>query len=225
MKGKGVTADELCARYPLLWHMAEDGTWPSIAANGLKSTSELLDFYGYTGRDRHKVESQHRASSHILDAAGLPPAVIRDQAPIHEPTLAGVLENGLTPADWYRILNERVFFWVSANRLDRLLQAKRYRGTAHTVVVVETEKLLGQCGPDVTLCPMNSGNTMMVAMPRGSDTFARLDTYPFHERRRAGLEPVAELAVTGSVDNVKTVAVRVERRAPGEAPTLLWQRP
>jgi hypothetical protein len=117
-------------------------------------------------------------------------------------------------------LNARVFFWVSERRLDSLLQAKRYRGSAHTIVVVDTRKLLNAHELDITLCPMNSGNTMMIAMPRGKDTFAPLASYPYHERRKAGLEPVVELAVKERVADIQTVAVRAERRASGSSPLL-----
>jgi hypothetical protein len=221
--GAGVTVDELCFKYPLVWHMAEDGTWPSIAANGLLSTSALLDLYGYAGETRAAVESHYRPTSVSINAHGHPTVVIRDQGPIHEPTLRRVLTDGLQPSDWYRMLNERVFFWVSERRLETLLQAKRYRDSAHTIVVVDTRKLLNAHEPDVTLCPMNSGNTMMIAMPRGTDTFAPLASYPYHERRKAGLEPVVELAVKEGVANIETVAVRAERRASGASPSLIWR--
>jgi hypothetical protein len=221
----GVTREEFCTRYPLLWHMAEDGTWDSIDRYGLLSTSSLLDLYGINGPDRALIEGQHRLESIELKTDGLPTSVVRDQAPMHEPTLAKILTDGLTPSDWYRILNERVFFWVSARRLDKLLGARRYRDRAHTIVVVETGALLDRYHDRVTLCPMNSGNTMMIAMPRGLKTFAPLDEYPFFERHQAGLEPVVELAVQGKVEDIRTVAVRVERRAPGGEPVVLWQRP
>lgn len=221
----GVSEITLSRRYPTLWHMTQDGTWPSIDSNGLRSTSSLLDLYGVIGRDRERIECEHRGQSVELLAPGLPVAVVRDQAPIHEPTLAKVLRDDLTPQEWYRILNERVFFWVSAARLETMLGARRYRDRAHTIVVVETEALLRRYRDSITLSPMNSGNTMMIAMPRGADTFGPLDTYPFEERRLAGKEPVVELAVCGEVHPVREVAIRVERRAPGDALRVLWERP
>lgn len=221
----GISEGDFCARYPLLWHMAEDATWPSIQAHGLRSTSSLLDLYGIEGDERARLETEHRSEAVELRAPRLPVAVIRDQAPIHEPTLATVLRDGLTPSDWYRILNERVFFWVSEKRLDGLLAARLYRDRAHTVVVADTQSVLDQHRDDVTLTPMNTGNTRMIAMPRGLDTFASLAEYPFEERRRAGKEPVVELAVMGMISEVERLAVRVERRAPGGASSLIWEHP
>ena len=45
-----MTVDELLATYPRLWHMAMDGSWPSIEKRGLLSTSALLELYGYCYR-------------------------------------------------------------------------------------------------------------------------------------------------------------------------------
>jgi hypothetical protein len=211
----GIPAEEFVERYPLLWHMAEDGTWPAIRQQGLLSTSSLLDAYGVKGAAREKLEGQRRPSYVEVSGHGLPGAVIRDQAPISESVLARVLTGDLTPGDWYRILNSRVFFWVSEERLERLLRARLYRDRAHTVLVVDTAELLRRHGSRVTLSPINSGNTMMNARPRGLETFQPLESYPFDERRRAGLTPVVELAVEGSVPDIATLVVRVERRLPG----------
>lgn len=218
----GISPDEFVARFPLIWHMAEDGTWASIQRFGLRSTSSLLDLYEITGTKREHIESCHRPSSVLLRAKGLPEAVIRDQAPINEAVLASVLDDGLTPADWYRILNSRVFFWVTESRLERLLEARLYRARPHTVVAVDSRRLLERNLDRVTLSPINSGNTMMVAMRRGLQTFLPLHQYPFQERRGQGKVPVVELAVEGMVADIEKVTVRVEHRAPGAQPVQLW---
>jgi hypothetical protein len=58
-----VTEEELVSIYPRLWHMAEDGSWPSIADNGLLSTSALLDLYGVSGKSR--ARSRHREGQNL----------------------------------------------------------------------------------------------------------------------------------------------------------------
>jgi hypothetical protein len=40
---------DLIKIYPRLWHVAEDGSWPSISRYGLLRTSALLDLYEITG--------------------------------------------------------------------------------------------------------------------------------------------------------------------------------
>jgi hypothetical protein len=57
---------ELIARYPRLYHMAEDGSWPSIQAHGLLSTRAMLDHFEVTPDERrHFIQVIVRASGHL----------------------------------------------------------------------------------------------------------------------------------------------------------------
>lgn len=58
-----MTPDEVIVTFPRLWHMAADGSWPSIRDRGLLSTSALLDLYEVTGDERVSLESRHRPES------------------------------------------------------------------------------------------------------------------------------------------------------------------
>ena len=52
----GVAKDELAGKYPLLFHMAELGSWPSIERHGLRSTSMLLDLFEVSGSKLEDLE-------------------------------------------------------------------------------------------------------------------------------------------------------------------------
>jgi flagella basal body P-ring formation protein FlgA len=54
-------------------------------------------------------------------------ATINDNIPLIEKALTPYLDDGLEAADWYAMLNRRVFFWVTKNDADRFLQAKAQR--------------------------------------------------------------------------------------------------
>jgi hypothetical protein len=54
-------------------------------------------------------------------------AVIRDQKPMSDGGLVRALQDGLKPRDWYRILNKKVFFWLTRERLETLVNAREYR--------------------------------------------------------------------------------------------------
>src|SRR5262245_60128665 len=112
---------ELIERYPRLYHMAEDGAWPSIERHGLLSTSALLDLYGVDGAERVTIESSHRPDSIEINRDGLGTAVVRDQKPMSDAGLARCLQDGLSPEEWYRILNNKSFFWLTERRLLILL--------------------------------------------------------------------------------------------------------
>ena len=104
-------AAELIERYPRVYHMAEDHSWPSIERHGLLSTSALLDLYEISGAARRAIESARRASSVTITHQRHGTAVVRDQKPMHESALARCLDDEMTPAQWYRLLNAKVFFW------------------------------------------------------------------------------------------------------------------
>jgi hypothetical protein len=115
--------------------MAEAGSWPAIREHGLLSASALLDRFGVEGAAREAVEAARRPAKVPL---GHGEAVIRDNGPLNERKLARALQDGLTPPDWYRLLNARVFMWLSRKRLLRLHCAQAYRDEAHDVIEVES---------------------------------------------------------------------------------------
>jgi len=140
--------------------------------------------------------------------------------------LAAVLQDGMTPADWYRLLNSFVFFWPTHARLEILLGTRAYRDRAHTVLTVGTERLLADHGGSTYLSPINSGATLFNARPRGRDTFQRIADYPFAEmRRRRGLAgAIAEVAVKHGAVPVASALVSVERRHGATIVEEIWSR-
>ena len=221
-----MTGEELLRDAPRLHHMAEDGAWPSIRRHGLLSTSALLDLYGVEGAARDAIEARRRPAGVPLSRDGLPGAVVRDQRPLSDAGLRRCLDDGLSPADWYRILNARAFFWPSAARLRRLLGARAYRGQAQTVLTLDTASLLAVHGARVELSPINSGATIFGGPRRGRRTFLPLADYPFaawRAKRPAG-EGVVEVTVPGGVRDAADHVVLVERVIDGVV-TEVWRRP
>jgi hypothetical protein len=193
--------------------MAEDGSWDSISKHGLLSTSALLDHYAITGERRRAIESQHRPESIKISCDGLPDAIVRDQKPMSDAALKKCLRDGLTPTEWYEILNAKVFFWLSRKRLHKLLRAKAYRKFPQTVLTLRTETLLEAHREDILLSPINSGSTIMNPQPRGGDTFLSIAQYPLEQwlKKRSARDAVAELVVTGGVKDVMDHVIAVHR--------------
>ena len=205
--------EELLTDCPTLYHMAEDGSWPSIQERGLLSTTALLDLYGVTGAARAAIEERRRSASVSLEGLALPPAVIRDQLPMDDVGLGRCLPPHLTPPDWYRLLNQKVFFWLTRDRLVKLLKAGTYRDRPHTVIEVSARALVEAHRERIWFCPMNSGCTKPYPHPRDEQTFRRIPDYPYsywRKRRRRG-ERVVELAIDYSVPNIAEFATRVVR--------------
>jgi Family of unknown function (DUF7002) len=205
-----MSVEQLVRRYPRLYHMAESGSWQSVREHGLLSTSALLDLFEYRGRRRDAIESQHRPVSVEITHPRYGSAVIRDQKPMSDGALRRCLQ-GMTPQEWYRVLNSYVFFWLTPERLSTLLNAGSYKDEAHCVLELDTQSLVARHHRSILLSPMNSGCTRPFAHPRGRDTFKPIAEFPFDQRRNRGSNAVVELAVQYSVPDVRDFVVDVKQ--------------
>lgn len=216
--------EDLVRHYPYLYHMAESGSWPGIQKHGLLSTSALLDMFEVPKRERYAIESQWRPESITIRHATHGVAVIRDQKPLNEGTLRRLLD-GISTTQYYEQLNGKTFFWVRKERLERLLNARAYRGRVHCVLTVDTEALLARHQNDIWLAHINSGATFHGSGRRGIDTFKRISQYPFEEmKRKKGQDAIVELAVDYAVKDIADFVIRVEDWIGQDPVRTIWQR-
>lgn len=216
--------EEFVSTYPRLFHMAEDGCWPSVVRHGLRSTSALCDLFEVPAAQRLAIEERRRPKAVVLTHPEHGTVVIRDQRPFQEARLAGRLD-GMSMAEFHRLLNGKVFFWASEARLRRLLSAGLYRDRAHTVITMSTARLIERHREAVTLSAINSGATNFVPPRRGQGTFLPVSDYPFEEwrRRRGRSAAVVEVAVDYAVPDVRSVALRAARWLPSGDRITLWE--
>jgi hypothetical protein len=207
-----LTPELLAARYPRLYHMAEEGSWDSIQQHGLLSTTALLDLFEVPQDDRYALEARRRPESVSIHHPVHGTAWIRDNKPINETVLRRTLE-GMTEEEFYRTLNRRVFFWVSTDRLDRLRNAPPYRHRRHDVLELDTAALLARHHERVELSHLNSGAVHPAAnYPRGIGTFKPITRYAYGERRSISNEPLVELTVLYAVPDVSDFVIDVTTR-------------
>jgi hypothetical protein len=194
--------------------MAEDGTWPSIQRMGLLSTAALVDLYQPPEATRTTVLDAIRRQSVSLTHATLGSVVVRDQGPLK--FIDRCLLPGVSVQDFLDALNGRVFFWVTAQRLERLLRARLYKARPHLVLQVDTASLVSQYGDSIALAAYNTGSVHVPGLPaRGPATFVSISDYPYADwarRRGASGEPLVELTVPWSVPDIARHVVRVDRR-------------
>ena len=219
--------DELIARYPRLWHMAHDGAWPAIRDYGLMSASALLDAYNVQDPERHALRSCRRPDSVPLEADALPTAVIRDQKPMTDAALVRCLDDGLTPKDWYELLNSRTFFWLSRARIWTLLKARAYRDVRQTVLTLDTARLVAAHRDRIWLSPINSGATLFSPQRRGKQTFQRIAAFPYEARSagRADANNVVELVVDHSVSDIADFVLAVHSVQNDKIIGEVWRSP
>jgi len=203
--------EELILDCPILYHAASQGSWRSIRDHGLMSTSALLDRYEIQGKQRKDIEESRRPAEILISHDNLPNATIRDQLPMDDLGLRRCLPEYLNPSDWYKILNQKVFFWLSKDRLNRLLAAEAYQTKIHDVIEVDTRRLIEAYHNQIWLCPINSGYTKYVPAPRDEHTFKRIKDYPYQswrQNRKAG-DRVVELAIDYSVPDISDFVLQV----------------
>jgi hypothetical protein len=167
------------------------------------------------------LEARHRPQSVPLEHPRHGRAVIRDQKPMSDAGLRKCLRDGVTPEQWYRLLNGQVFFWLDADRLERLLGARAYRERRQTVLTVDTAALLARHADTVRLCPINSGATLYRPQPRGWDSFMSL---PDWAHPRGSRHPAVELTVRHSVPDLAAYVLLVEERGGGGPTRVLFRR-
>lgn len=221
-----VTVDELILHFPRLYHMAEGDSWPSIRKHGLLSVTALLDLFEVNGARRREIEGKRRPESVLIEHAACGRALIRDQKPMSESALRKCLV-GMEPEEWYRCLNRKVFFWVSEERVTRLLGARAYRDRAHCVIVADTAAVIRRHQREITLGAINSGSTIFNPQPRGASTFLPISEYPFEEwvkRRGAPRKAVVELAVDYSVPDIREHTIRVDLVKGGRVLEAIYRR-
>ena len=203
---------------PFVYHLAEAENWPSIQRDGLFSTRALLERTGIGSSLRDSVEREHRPTRTIL-SSGL---VIRDQKPMPPAALQRCLV-GLTTAQWYQLLNSKVFFWFDIERLNR--QRLACGSFPQVVLKVATERLLNCHAAETALTPINTGNARRKPALRGAATFVPysvwVDTVWLSEAQALGTRarprthlPV-ELTVADAVPDVMDFVVSVKSLAPG----------
>lgn len=201
-----MTPEALAARHPRLFHLTAPGAIQGIVRHGLLPTSGLLDLFEVPMAARVPVEGARRPASVVLVHPVHGRAEITDNLPLHMRALAACLDHGLTPVDWLRMLNERVFFWADEAGLDRLLNARINRGRARDVLVLDTLGLVRALAERVALSTINSGSTVRRAARRGLSTFV-----PLLEHRSGR---ILEVTVVGGVTGIGEHVREVRERRP-----------
>jgi len=219
----GVTKGEIEQTYPYLYHMAAPGSWNSICKHGLLSTSALLDLHKVSGTLRVELEECHRKEYFPIQGKGLDKAWIRDQKPMSETKLSGSLLDNLTSTDWFKMLNERVFFWLTEDRLNTMRNARAYIDQRHLILKIDTAQLLNHHFNSIELSPMNSGNTSPFAHPRGKKTFTTPPNYPWEERKvKSDYYKIVELTVPGGVPNICNYVISAVEKG-GKTPDVVFK--
>ena len=215
--------EQLATLYPCLYHMTEAGAWPRIQQLGLLSTSAALDLFKIKGDRRRPFESEQRALRMLVPHWSHPEAIVlRDQKLMPPEALLRVLPAHVTPSAWYELLNSRAFFWVSRERLMKLLGAREYRASNHDVLVLDTLALASDHHSRVWLAHMNTGSVIPWYRCRDPSIFLRIEDYAL-KQSGTPVKPVAELTVDYALTDIEKYTLSVHRVGQGRS-ELVWRR-
>jgi hypothetical protein len=206
-----ISRAEFESAYPVLFHISLARDVEQIMRHGLLSTTALLDLCGIEGELRSRIEVYQRPKAISISHPVHGEFLTNDQAPMNASALAKCLTD-LTPQQWCESLNSRIFLWPRRERVIRHIGAKLAAGTKRIVLAFDTRSLFETLDVDLfELSPINSGNTMRKAAPRGSSTFRRFRDYPFHERRKSeGLKSaIAEVTYPYAITPSQLESIRV----------------
>lgn len=218
--------DLLLRQNPVLFHLAEDGAWPSIQRHGLLSTRAIVDLFAPADHVREAILGQVRNGSVTLSDPDLGEVTVRDQGPLK--FLAACLTPGTTAQEFLDALNGRVFFWMTEERLQRLLGARRYRDQRQTVLRFDTAEVLQTYADRIELAPLNTGSMHVPTAPqRGADVFVPLADYPYdlwRAKRGSRGDAVVELTIPYSVPDAAALVMQVDRIHAGGVIQTLFRR-
>lgn len=199
-----MTPEQLAERHPRLYHVTSPGAWASISRLGLLPPSALLDLFEVdAARCRELTTARRPAEARIAHPAH-GAAILNDNLPLSERALAGCLDDGLTPPDWLRLLNARVFFWADTDGLARLLGARTNRLRPREVLTFDTLGLARAHAERIEISPINSGSTIRRPARRGLATFTPLlaKGYADWQQQRGGRDRILEVVVRGGVPDI-----------------------
>jgi hypothetical protein len=221
-----VDSEQLSVLCPTLYHMAEDGSWPSIRERGLLSTEAIVDLYQAGNELRAEIMSSVRRNKITLSHPTFGEMTIRDQRPAK--FLEACMCEGIDPHEYLDALNGRVFFWLQLERLQRLLNAVAYRNLKQTVLHVDTMRLLDAYSDRVQLAPYNTGSMHVPNMPkRGPGVFKNLADYPYDYwlgKRPKASDAIVELTIPYAVPDISMFVDKVERWEAGKPIEVLYSR-
>jgi hypothetical protein len=177
-----------------VYHLVDARNLASVQRHGLMSTERVLDLAGMTAADKAVFLREHRpAGVHLANGVA-----IRDQSPMPPSALAGALDGGMTPGDWYGLLNRFVFFWPSMDRLDR--QRRACAAREQVTLTFDAETLFEHFRDRTFVTPINTGNARRRPARRGPDTLVSYDrwlTQGWPDRRAS--HPAAEFLIEDTV--------------------------
>jgi len=186
-------ASTFARHFPRLYHLTFASNLPGIRANGLLSTEALADRFS----PEDKVAALNRRRRCIQQVEGV---TLRDQHAAVEAKMKSCLV-GVTIPEWFTLLNGKIFFFVSKQKVDVLANA--YASYSNVLLEIDTAELLATHTEHASLCRINSGSFLYNPRPRGRASFIPLAAYTYKNKR----DTPAELTMDRPIPEILRMSV------------------
>ena len=212
-----MTPSAFAKRVTRLFHVTDRPAWAFIEAHGLLSTDSLVETFVDDSDLALELRSRKRFAPVLLHEDERGRVLLNDNLPLIFPRLAGALDDGLTPDDWLRILNERVYFFPTLERAASFIEAGRRGGREKLLLTFDALSIASAHLDDLFIAPINTGSALRSPARRGRSTFApaaRVSWEEFAARRRATKrtpDTVAEISLLGGLPDVSRHLVEEPR--------------
>ena len=146
---------EFCKERPYLYHLTDRQNLPLILdSRTLLSTTDIAQMA--LSKEDAKDFLRSKRNNHLTLSVNGINYKIRDQNPILLKVLERSLTNGMRAGEFIELLNKRVFWWPTVDRLTR--HFNRYVNERPIILRVSTVDML-ELNKNVELCHLNSGAT------------------------------------------------------------------
>ncbi|MGB3870864.1 MAG: hypothetical protein WA937_15520 [Flavobacteriales bacterium] len=147
---------QFAKRNPFLYHLTASTNAPQIVRSGTLLSTASIARLAIQDAGQRKSFVQERRPEHVVLSGNGSSYSIRDQRPISMTVLDRSLTPGLRAGDFIELLNGRVFFWPTINRLRR--HYDRYTLESPVILRVKSTALI-ELNPHVQLARLNTGAT------------------------------------------------------------------
>jgi hypothetical protein len=135
--------------------------------------------------------------------------------------LSTCLDPGLSPQDWYDLVNGHVFFWFNHERVQR--HGVALRGRAQVLLTIDANALVASYEKSAYVTPFNIGNARRSPALRGRRTLCPVSSWRQHGwklelppggRERNPRHVPAELLVKDAVPDIMRFITKKQYIAP-----------
>lgn len=183
--------DKFLELRPKLYHLTHKDNLESIKeSNKIYSTDYIVKKSGITEPEsflktrRVKLKKVNFNGSEIY---------IRDQIPLHPSMINKAMDGTCTPGEYIYLLNKKVFFWPTKDRLER--HYNTYKDQNPVILILDTKEIYDLNKERVKFCRLNSGALRANFYHGGKPPPRGLNTFKSPEDYKSTPSTVAEFTV------------------------------